>query len=142
MYSGRGNPIRYTDPSGRCIQNLALALLGPGGLAVGGGLTAGCVAALLIGTVAISTTTYVATQGVPEFPAPDLLKAPNTRDPIPEPVPVPETRAADLVTTALGPTNPDTGRRTPSFDCKKSVACKALLVAPAGAVTSYYANKK
>lgn len=59
VYAG-DNPATWSDPSGRCLQFLALAVLGPPGAAAAVGISAGCAAALMLGGAAMGVGLYAA----------------------------------------------------------------------------------
>jgi RHS repeat-associated protein len=78
------NPATYVDPSGRCLQSLALAVAGPPGAASGVGITLGCV---VLGFVLAGTGAAAVGVGVGRLTAPlvnEIRGDPTTLRRIPE----------------------------------------------------------
>jgi len=79
----RDNPVNLVDPSGQCVQSLVLALAGPAGIAVGGGLSTACVIALIAGAAAGEIIVHQAVGPKPR--APQVVFAPPPSGPAPGP---------------------------------------------------------
>lgn len=60
------SPVVFADPSGRCTQALAAAVLGPGGAAAGGAVTVVCLGIVGLFWAASQVGTQVAKQGFPD----------------------------------------------------------------------------
>lgn len=130
--------MTHRDPSGRCLEALALAFLGPEGALAGGGITIGCaVATAVVATVGAALTGVAIGQAT--SPLIEELRGDPTDKPWTPPQPDIETwrghvEIVESKTPEIHTGLPGGFRLPPGFCGKHPTACKVIAITGIGIV--------